>query len=155
MIKLIPRKDVLVNYPKMPWIVYNQASDEEKVHMPKGVAYLVISSTASTYARNVNQICKEMIIVFKQIKLHDFLIMGAQETPWRFRQHRYTDLTVTRTMEFLTESGICPRFNGAVSVPLAKFAAWFKQMLYCVRVNAVVQDMFFMDIHQSIYFSPM
>jgi hypothetical protein len=154
MIKLIPRKDVLVHYPLMPWIVYDPKLDEHEVHIPKGVAYMVLSSAAPTYTGSVNKTCKELMLHFKRLKLDSFIIMGAQETPWRFRQRHYQDLKVTRIMEFFTESGIRPRFNGAVSVPSADFALWFKYIMYAVRVNALVPEMFFMDINQSLYFSP-
>ena len=138
----------------MPWTVYDPKLDEEEVHMPKGVAYMVISSSASSYTKSVNKTCKEIIRIFKRLNLQTFIIMGAQDTPWRFRQRKYSDLKVTRIMDHFAASGIRRRFNGAVSVSLSEFEVWFKDLLYSVRVNAVVQEMFFMDTNQSLYFSP-
>jgi hypothetical protein len=153
-IKLIPRKEALVRYPLMPWTIYDPELDEEEVHMPNGVAYMVISSSASTYTKSVNKTCSQIIRIFNRLNLQTFIIMGAQDTPWRFRQRKYPDAKVTRIMAHFTASGIRPRFNGAVSVSLSEFELWFKYLLYSVRVNAVVQEIFFMNIKQSLYFSP-
>lgn len=138
----------------MPWSMYDPQTDEEEFHFPDGASYMIVSSSASTYTRSINKICKEIIEVFKKMKLQNFLIMGAQDTAWRFRQRRYTDPKVTSTMDFFTESGIRPRFNGAVLVSLEEFPTWFKHVLYSVRVNALVPEMHFLDISQSLYFSP-
>ena len=154
MIKLIQRNEVLQQFPRMPWIVYHPQIDEEEVHMPEGAAFMIVSSSASTYTRSINTICKEIILVFKRLKLQNFLIMGALDTAWRFRQRRYTDSKVTSAMDFFTESGIRPRFNGAALVSLAEFPTWFKHVLYSVRVNVLVSEMHFLDISQSLYFSP-
>jgi hypothetical protein len=138
----------------MPWSVYDPQEDEEKFHFPNGASYMVVSSSAATYTRSINKLCKEIIAIFERMKLQSFLIMGAQDTAWRFRQRRYTDPKVISTMNFFTESGIQPRFNGAVLVSLKEFSSWFKHVLYSVRVNALVPEMHFLDTSQSLYFSP-
>jgi len=154
MIKLIKRNEVLQQYPCMPWIVYDPQRDEEELHMPEGASHIIVSSPASTYTRSINKICKEITVVFRRLKLQTFLVMGAQETAWRFRQRRYTDSKVSSTMEFFTQSGIRPRFNGAVLLSLEDFPIWFKHVSYLVRVNALGPEVHFLDITQSLYFSP-
>jgi hypothetical protein len=138
----------------MPWIVYDPQLDEEEVHMPIGAAYMIVSGSAATYTRSINQIRKEITLIFKRLHLHNILIMGAQDTPWRFRQRRYTDSRVTSIMDFFTASGIRPRFNGAVLASLAEMPTWLKHVMYSVKVNALVPEMHFLDVNQSLYFSP-
>jgi len=154
MIKLISRKDILADYPVMPWITYDSKNDEEIVHMPSGAAFMVVGTSKKTFAANVNTIWTEIKLLFKDLGFSETLIMGAQDMPWRLPQGSYTDIRVAKAMKFFEDSGIGPKFNGAVSIPLTDFGTWFKHVSQMVSVNALIQDMYFMDVNQSFYFSP-
>ena len=154
MAHLIKRKQLYSTYPDIPFIKYNPFTDEEFVAIPGGVSRLILGTNALKLQAHKSILYKEMKRFFVGIGATEFVIFGASDTPWLFREKSYTDSRSKRIMESFRKSGIKPQFNGAVKVELKALWPWLRDVSRCVSVNALVQEMYFMDINEKLFFSP-
>ncbi|RYZ82079.1 MAG: hypothetical protein EOP04_22760 [Proteobacteria bacterium] len=154
MIELISRPNLYLNYSQAPSIGYDSSKDEDIIDVSGGVLHLNLASREEKMELHKRVMFRELQCLFHNLGLEDLLVFGASDLPWRFREKKYKEARVRRIMKSFATFGLKPRFSGAVKVPVSELWPWFRDVLYCVRVNALVQEMFFMDTTESVFFSP-
>jgi hypothetical protein len=137
----------------MPWTRYNAREDKEERYAPGAVKYLVLATASSTYSGHIADLTRSVKLIFRELDINDFLIMGDYPTAWRSRAKQYEGIKVSRIMKFFEDHGIGLKFNGAVNASLQELDLWLKYIAYAVRVNALVPEMNFLDPKQRLYFS--
>lgn len=144
MMQKIPRKQCLLQYPKLPWsIPYREKYYYPKVH--KQYVLTLPSKSAKGHAKNI---ADALQVLLKNMGYSKLIFMGDSTIPWLYRQSGYEP--ANDGINYLVQNKVSKTFNGGLAVDVNELGSFVKQLFWLVRTNTILPQVYGLDEGQHI-----
>ena len=144
MIRKIPRKKCLLQYPKMPWsIPYREKYVFPKIYDEHVLTLL--SKSAKTHAKNI---AIALQILLQNMRYDKIIFLGDSTIPWLYRQSEYKP--AKEGLDYLIANKLSKTFNGGLVVDTTDINPFLKHLYWLVRTNTVLAYVHGIDEGQHI-----
>ena len=141
----INRKTAIETYTWLPLRHYDKAEERYVFSYPEPFANYVLTLTSKSYKGHVKILASELLKLMSSLGYDHFIFLGDEDIPWLRRLNTYEDFQ--ESLQYLVDSKIGKRFNGALKVDGSELPILIKNLVWLIRTNGVL------PIRQSAYFN--
>ena len=144
----IDRKEAIDKFPNFPLRHYNAKEDEDVFYYPKVFANYVLTIPSQSYKGHIKSLGIQLVYLANNLGYDNFIFLGDEDTAWLRRLGQYEDFQ--KALQYLVDSKISKRFNGALQVDTAEIPTFIKHLAWLVRTNGILPYVHFVDPGQNI-----
>jgi hypothetical protein len=147
MIVKIKRQEAIDKFPNLPLRHYNQKEDEEVFNYPEVFANYILTLPSKSYRVHIKLLGTQLASLASNLGYDNLIFMGDVDTAWLRRFNTYENFQ--EALQYLVDSKITKRFNGALQVDIAEIPTFIKHLAWLVRTNGILPYVHFVDPEQN------
>src|SRR6185437_844961 len=148
MLNKIDRQQAINKFPNLPLRHYSPEEDEENFNYPKVFANYVLTLPSKSYKGHIKLLGTELVSLADDLGYENFIFLGDIDIAWLRRLNTYENFQ--EALQYLVDSKISKRFNGALQVEITELPNFIKHLAWLVRTNGILPYVYFTDPGQNI-----
>ena len=144
----IDRQEAIDKFPNFPLRHYNPKEDEDVFNYPKVFANYVLTLPSKSYKGHIKILGTQLVSLSNSLGYDNFIFLGDEDIAWLRRLN--TSENFQKALQYLVDSKINKRFNGALQVDTAEIPTFIKHLAWLVRTNGILPYVHFIDPGQNI-----
>ena len=144
----IDRQEAINKFPNLPLRHYNPKEDEDVFNYPKVFANYVLTLPSKSYKGHIKLLGTQLVALANNLGYDNFIFLGDEDIAWLRRLNTYESFQ--EGLQYLVDSKINKRFNGALQVDTTEIPTFIKHLACLVSTNGILPYVHFIDPAQSI-----
>ena len=148
MLNKIDRQEAINKFPNLPLRHYNPKEDEDVFTYPKVFANYVLTLPSKSYKGHIKLLGTQLVSLATNLGYDSFIFLSDEDIAWLRRLN--TSENFQEALQYLVDSKINKRFNGALQVETSEIPTFIKHLAWLVRTNGILHYVHFIDPGQNI-----